>query len=111
MANKIKRAIKDSKRTRDFKFRQKGRKDRENKKSKLENDKYVQRGSKGGNGFKKGGQPNNKFNDKRKNEEQEDADEPYDSEEEYKRVMDEEDPELERELAESGLLGDGAVKA
>lgn len=45
MANKTKRAIDDSKRKREFKVREKGRTERTQKKSKYENNKYVQRGS------------------------------------------------------------------
>jgi len=44
MANKIKRAVEDSKRRREFKARQKGRKERTDKKKKYESQKYVQRG-------------------------------------------------------------------
>jgi hypothetical protein len=50
MANKIKKAIEDSKRKRDFKQRDKGRKVRTQKKQKYEANRYVQRGSGAGAG-------------------------------------------------------------
>lgn len=84
MANKTKRAIEDSKRKRDFKVRSKDRKERTYKKNKNESEKYVQRGG------------NAAPNKRQKREE-------YDSDEEYKRVMEAEDPDLERELAEAGI--------
>ena len=84
MANKTKRAIEDSKRKRDFKVRQKGRKERSVKKQKFENNKYVQRGS----------VPNKRQK----------LDEVEDEETKYQRVMAEEDPELERDLKEAGIM-------
>lgn len=92
MANKT-RAIEDSKRKRDFKQRNKGRQERSAKKDKFEKSKYVQRGSQ---------QHKHETNKRQKKEE---ASEGSDDEEtKYNNVMAEEDPELERELKEAGLI-------
>jgi hypothetical protein len=93
MANKTKRAIEDSKRKRDFKQRSKGRKDRTQKKDKFEKNRYIQRGSE---------QHMQASKRMRKDDDGENEDD------KYKRVMEEDDPELERELKEAGLI-DGDV--
>jgi hypothetical protein len=77
MANKVLKAIEDSKRKRDFKQRNKGRKERSQKRQKLEKNKYVQRGS---------------------------GKRPAPEEDKFEKVMAEDDPELERELEEAGIL-------
>lgn len=87
MANKTQRAIEDSKRKRDFKGRQKNRKDRTAKKEKFEKNKYVQRGS---------------VPSKRQK-----VEEVEDEETKFQRVMAEEDPELERDLKEAGIIEGG----
>lgn len=101
MANKTKRAIEDSKRKKDFKLRQKGRTERNIKKNNYENNKYVQRGNPS-----KPIQKKDKFFNKKRQQKKEDSEgeSEIDSEEEFNRVMAEEDPELERDL-----LGEDAL--
>ena len=103
MANKTKRAIEDSKRKKEFKVRQKGRNERHNKKNTYENNKYVQRGS---GASSKPIHKKDKFINKKRQQKKDESEEEseVDSEEEYNRVMAEEDPELERDL-----LGDDAA--
>lgn len=83
--NKTQRAIDDSRRRRDFKARDKGRTERTQKREGKERNKYVQRGV----------APNKRV---KTDEEDPQVSEAENSDEELKRVMDQEDPELERDL-------------
>jgi hypothetical protein len=97
MANKIKKAIEDSKRKRDFKSRDKGRKIRTQKKQKYEANRFVQRGTGGGAGKARG----QGFKGPKGQPKREESDEEEGSEEEFNRVMQEEDEDLEKELADA----------